>query len=137
MDFRVKGDFTMSLDYDYYHRVGASCLIGSAGCKTPGYRIQWPYMQLTPSDTAAEGSRKLQIGVPAAIQASCEQQRRGSTGWMWDYSTSHLLQEYWDCGSQGVIQFEDSDGVPFHFETGECCSYITEPATGPSSLVCC
>lgn len=110
--FRVKSDFIASLDYDYYHSVRASCKAGTSGCQTPGYRIQWPYMQL------ATESGKLEIGVPAAIKSACERKSQGATGWMWDHTTSQLLREYWDCGSKEFVQFEDTEGVPFHFQTG-------------------
>lgn len=119
--FRVKSDFTASLDYDYYHSVRASCKAGSSGCQTPGYRIQWPYMQLA---TESEGVSKFEIGVPAAIKGACERKSQGAKGWMWDHTTSQLLREYWDCGAKKFVQFEDTEGVPFHFQTGT--RYVTQ-----------
>lgn len=109
--FRAKQDFVTTAS-DYVLSIGPSCTYGAASCKNPGYKIQWPYMQ---SSLQSGGS----VDVPPAIQSACTLKRGGASGWMWDFSRSRLLREYWDCGSLSSIQFQDGDGVPFHFEPGE------------------
>jgi hypothetical protein len=101
------------------------------GCATPGYRVQWPYLQPAGGGPAA---------IPAGLLAQCDLVRPSGgggaggnasgagwgvgAGWAWDPFARRVRAEYLDCsrrcgaggagGAGCAVPFAEG-GTPFHF----------------------
>lgn len=104
-DVNIKQTGTKS----YYSRLEDACTYGIS-CKTPGYVVQWPYVDngLGQATFPAEMHSNM-------VGALCRNRQAEPDGYMWDYFNSQLLDEYYACNTN-QIPFK-LDNVPFHFRT--------------------
>ena len=94
----------------YNRHLTAACEFGtrtqSGECASPGYKIEWPYMQ------TANGASD----IPEGLKAKCEKKNAGTDGYVYDYFQGALKTEYWQCPT-GSVAFKEG-GTPFHYESG-------------------
>jgi len=89
----------------YFRETAPSCSLGAVGCETPGYLIEWPYMQTVAGSDALNFPEELKIGCTAVVA--------GTTGYVYDPLAEKLKGEYWDCAASSTAFGEG--GKPFHF----------------------
>ena len=90
---------------DYYRTLEDACDLGSSDCKTPGYLVQWPYVDV--------GAGQAQF--PKALNSACELRTGGNEDYMWDFFSSSLISEFYSCASD-EIPFEEAN-THFHFRS--------------------
>ena len=107
-------------------RLLPSCTMADSAagrCDTPGYKIQWPYIQTAASNATARIPPGL-LGKCALVRGSRAAPlfQSGDRGWVWDPFEMTVLDEYLDCSaacggvalSECSVPFTDG-GAPFHF----------------------
>jgi hypothetical protein len=90
---------------NYYHELEPTCVFGQAGCAKPGYKMEWPYLQT--SNSTGE--------FPTGLKNFCKAKVAGTDGYVFDYISSTIRTEYWQC-TLGSLPFMEA-GTPFHFDT--------------------
>ena len=108
-------DFVKLDPISYYLTTKASCAYGTPGCHTPGYMIQWPYIQ----NKDALGN----VSVPEGIQSQCA---RKENEHVYDPDQMVLLNEFWDCKESSTPFMSGS--TPYHFQKNwyEMAKSVTE-----------
>jgi hypothetical protein len=86
---RVASNLIKQTKNDYYRTLEDTCVFGSIGCITPGYLVQWPYLD--------DGAGKATF--PEGLKSSCGLSAGGDEGYMWDYFNSTLIPEFYSCKS--------------------------------------
>jgi hypothetical protein len=89
---------------NYYHELEPTCVFGQAGCAKPGYKLEWPYLQTSNSNGE----------FPTGLKKFCKAKVAGTDGYVFDYISSTIRTEYWQC-EQGSLPFMEA-GTPFHFD---------------------
>jgi hypothetical protein len=101
--FRKTSGFTTTSD-NYYRELEPTCVFGQAGCAKPGYKMEWPYLQT--SNSTGE--------FPTGLKNFCKAKVAGTDGYVFDYISSTIRTEYWQC-TLGSLPFMEA-GTPFHFD---------------------
>ena len=104
LQFRASGtsDFRATDRGDFNGGYSTSCTYGSSLCNTPGYLVEWPYLQ------SAEGP----VVFPEALKTACVQK----TGkYVYDFDAGIIRNETWECEGDTIPFLEG--GTPFHFNT--------------------
>jgi hypothetical protein len=89
----------------YYRELEPVCKFGEAGCAKPGYKVEWPYLQTSSSSEE----------FPTELKKFCKSKVAGTDGYVFDYISSTLRTEYWQC-EKGSLPFMEA-GTPFHFDS--------------------